>query len=102
MGHHEGHTAAGALVGGAAGHHFGNNQHADPAVRPSGIHNSEQFTAPGATTTVDGTSIPASGAMNNRNKASAGERAFIGKLEHAAGTLLCSSSLRAKGIQKER
>jgi len=60
------------------------------------------MTAPGATTNANGVAIPASGAMNNGSTASAGERAFIGKLEHAAGTLLCSSNLKAKGLQKER
>ncbi|GJJ10831.1 hypothetical protein Clacol_005059 [Clathrus columnatus] len=104
VGHHEGHTATGALLGGAAGHHHQANQHAiaDPAVRPSGIHDPGQMNAPGATTTINGVSVPASGAMNNGNKASASEKAFIGKLEHAAGTLLCSSTLKAKGIQKEQ
>jgi hypothetical protein len=30
------------------------------------------------------------------------EKAIVGKLEHAVGTALCSSTLRAKGLEKER
>lgn len=34
--------------------------------------------------------------------ASAGEKEFVGKVERLAGTALCSSSLKAKGAEKER
>jgi len=104
LGHHEGHTATGALLGGAAGHHHAAT-HPDSATRPAGMHDSNQMNAPGATTVVDGATIPAAGAVHDGRgsaKSRAGEKAFVGKLEHAAGTILCSSTLRAKGVQKER
>ncbi|KIJ49732.1 hypothetical protein M422DRAFT_777205 [Sphaerobolus stellatus SS14] len=72
----------------------------DPAARPFGVHDSNALNAPGATTQVHGATIPAAGVTKGASGAS--EKAFIGKLEHAAGTILCSSSLKAKGIQKER
>lgn len=78
-------------------HHHG----LDPATRPFGVHDSAALHAPGATTNVDGVTIPAAGATK-RHSSGANEKAFLGKLEHAAGTILCSSTLRAKGIQKEK
>ncbi|KAF8577161.1 hypothetical protein K439DRAFT_1622301 [Ramaria rubella] len=105
VGHHEGHTATGALLGGAAGHHYATT-HPTQATMPPGVHDSSTMNAPGATTNIDGATIPAAGAattgMHGSGGASASEKAFVGKLEHAAGTLLCSSSLRAKGLQKEQ
>jgi hypothetical protein len=79
-------------------HHHG----VDPAVRPRGVHDSAAVNAPGATTTVDGITIPATHAATKKQHAGASEKAFVGKLEHAVGTMLCSSTLRAKGIQKEQ
>jgi len=87
---------------GGVGHHEENGTGlVDPATRPFGLHNPRDINAPGATMQVDGTMIPAAGAAS-KGSGSAGEKAFVGKLEHIAGSILCSSSLKAKGIQKER
>jgi len=97
-GHHEGHTAAGTALGAAAGHHHANtHQTAQPGVAGNGAHTTGA--AP-----VGGQTYPATGgAMNpGTGPVSAGEKKFIGKMEHAAGNILCSSTLKAKGIEKER
>jgi len=85
------------------GHNQGGNVigHVNPATRPHGVHDSRAVNAPGATTQVDGVTIPATGATS-KGAQSAGEKAFVGKLEHVAGSILCSSTLKAKGIQKEQ
>jgi hypothetical protein len=47
--------------------------------------------------------VPPVGTLNNpRKNQSGGSHALAGKVEHAIGTLICSSSLKAKGLQKER
>jgi len=93
-GHHEGHTVAGTALGAAAGKHHANRH---PDVDNAGAIG-QGYPAGGAGAgTGAGAGVGPTGGTG-----SAGEKAFVGKLEHAAGTALCSSTLKAKGLDKER
>lgn len=120
--HHRGAegAAAGAAVGAGAEAHHQHNQHNrhenhiaanDPATM--GQNNNPLYSQPnapggttiggpggtgvGATNTTGGASGPAKTASGH----SAGTQAMIGKVEHAAGVLLSSQTLKAKGLAKE-
>jgi len=92
-GHELGHTGAGAALGAAAGHHHANTH---PDNTAYGTHGT------GAGTTGTGAGAGTAGNTAGGAGAGAGEKAFVGKLERAAGTALCSSTLKAKGLEKER
>ncbi|KZS98257.1 hypothetical protein SISNIDRAFT_481019 [Sistotremastrum niveocremeum HHB9708] len=120
--HHPGATgvAAGAALGAGAEAHHAHNRHEgnlaaqqDPANM--GAHHNPLYSSPNApggnTTTVGGagatgtnatnTTGGASGPVKTASGHSAGTQAMIGKVEHAAGVILSSQTLKAKGLAKE-
>lgn len=70
-------------------------------------HGMQTAGGPGATCGYNNTTTGTGGAGTHApgraaNGASAGEKELLGKIERAAGDILCSSTLKAKGAEKER
>jgi hypothetical protein len=96
VGNQMGHTGAGTALGAAAGEHHAHTHPTQPYSTTGG-------TVPGAGVgTTHGAGMAGTHPGAATHAPGATEKAFVGKLEHAAGTVLCSSTLRAKGIEKER
>jgi len=109
---HHGHTGPGPVMGGAAGglagHEVGHGGLGAAAGVAAGEHHAHHHPAGTAAGTGAGTGAgyggtgAGVGAGTGTGGGSATEKKIVGKLEQAAGTALCSSTLRAKGIEKER
>ncbi|KAF8577160.1 hypothetical protein K439DRAFT_570113 [Ramaria rubella] len=99
-GHLAGHTAAGTVLGAAAGEHHAHTHPNAPVAGTGAGMGAGTGAGMGAGT---GAGMGAgTGARAGAPGAGASEKAFVGKLEHAAGSLLCSTTLKAKGLEKER
>jgi len=109
---HHGHTGpgpiAGGAVGGVAGHGVGHTAAGTALGAAAGQHHAH--THPAGTAGMDGMAGTGAGAGmgpgatngTGMGGGSATEKKIVGKIEQVAGTALCSSTLRAKGLEKER
>jgi len=104
-GNQMGHTGAGTALGAVAGEHHARTHPTDAYSNTGPVGGMGVGTGAGAGVGAGVGAGAGTGASTRPGIATGGtaaEKAFVGKLEHAAGTALCSSTLRAKGIEKER